>query len=76
MNPLIALGRKRQLDDPDVWTLGLEFQHRRLHHAFRELQGTVLRRLLEANGVDLVITGTLGILEMLASTKNNQKVIP
>ena len=68
MNPLISLGRKRQLNDPDVWSLGLEFQHRRLHDAFRELQGTVVRRLLRANGVDLAITGILGVLEMAAST--------
>ena len=68
MNPLISLGKERQLNDTDVWSLGFEFQHRALHDAFQDLHGNVVRRLLQANGLDLVITGCLGVLEMLAST--------
>lgn len=64
---MISIGSKRQLNDEDVWMLGYEFHHRRLHEAFRELRGSVLRRLLKANGIDLVILTTLGILELLAN---------
>lgn len=67
MAPLISLGNSRQLNDEDVWFLGYEFQHRKLHDRFRELQGSVLRRLLEANGLDLFIISILAIVEQFAS---------
>lgn len=67
MGPLISLGTKRQLNDQDVWQLGYEFQHKRLHDKFRELRGTVLRRVLEANKIDLVLVSVLGLMELLAS---------
>ena len=67
MSPLISVGYSRQLNDDDVWRLAFEFQHRHLHDRFRELKGTVVRRLLIANGIDLLITTFLGILESLAS---------
>ncbi|KAK0726683.1 hypothetical protein B0T21DRAFT_38789 [Apiosordaria backusii] len=63
LSPLMKLGYNRQLNEDDVWVLALEFQHGRLHTLFRELTGTVLVRLLKANGLDLVITTCLGILE-------------
>ena len=65
MTPLISVGCKRQLDDEDVWQLSYEFQHRRLHDNFRVLKGTVVRRLLKANGIDLVILTTLGLVELV-----------
>ena len=55
VNPLITLGKKRQLQEDDVWLLGFEFQHRRLHEAFRQLRGSVLNRLIQANGIDCCI---------------------
>ncbi|TKA25471.1 hypothetical protein B0A50_06338 [Salinomyces thailandicus] len=67
MSPLIRTGTKRQLQDEDVWQLGYEFQHRRLHDSFRQLKGTVIRRLLQANGVDLAILTFLGLLELVAN---------
>lgn len=67
MTPLISMGSKRQLNDEDIWSLGLEFQHRGLHTRFRELKGSVVRRLLKANGLDLVISSFLAILEVLTS---------
>lgn len=63
MTPLIRTGYQRQLQDDDVWQLGFEFQHRGLHNNFRRLKGTVMQRLLTANGIDLVIVTALGILE-------------
>jgi hypothetical protein len=67
MAPLISLGNARQLNDEDVWSLSYEFQHRTLHDKFRSLQGSVLGRLLEANGIDLFIISILSILELTAS---------
>ncbi|KAL9114617.1 MAG: hypothetical protein Q9227_001295 [Pyrenula ochraceoflavens] len=67
MAPLISAGNSKQLADEDVWHLGYEFQHRNLHTRFRELQGSVLRRLLYANGIDLVIISLLGLIELVGS---------
>lgn len=67
MAPLIKLGQEKQLNDEDVWSLGYEFQHRLLHDSFRELKGTVLSRLIEANALDLVIISILSIIELFAS---------
>lgn len=71
MAPLISLGSARQLNDGDVWSLAFEFQHRILHDSFRELNGSVVRRLITANGLDLVIVSSLAVLESLASMENH-----
>lgn len=68
MSPLISLGAERQLNEEDVWSLGREFEHRLLHERFKELKGSITKRLLVANGLDLVITSLLAILESIAST--------
>lgn len=67
MSPLISVGRKRRINEDDVWLLGFEFQHRRLHEKFRHLRGSVLRRLLRANGIDIFILSTISLLQMAAS---------
>ena len=67
MTPLIALGSTKQLNDEDVWSLAFEFQHGILHDSFRQLKGSVVRRLITANGFDLVIISSLAVLELLAS---------
>lgn len=67
MAPLIKMGNARQLHDEDVWLLGYEFQHRYLHDAFRELKGSVVRRLLAANWIDLDILSLLAIVELAAN---------
>ncbi|KAL8682945.1 MAG: hypothetical protein Q9186_001024 [Xanthomendoza sp. 1 TL-2023] len=67
ISPLICVGATRQLHEADVWQLSFEFQHRILHEKFRELGGTVVRRLLLANGLDLVILLSLGALEVLSN---------
>lgn len=67
MWPLISVGRKRKINEEDVWLLGYEFQHLRLHEKFRELQGSVLGRLLQANGSDVFIIGSIAILQMICS---------
>lgn len=67
MSPLISLGSERQLNGDDVWSLGYEFQHNHLHENFRQLRGSVIKRLIYANGIDLVLTSLLEVLELLAS---------
>jgi len=66
MAPLIKIGYERQLHDEDVWFLAYEFQHSRLHEQFRRLTGTVFVRIFKANGLDLIITTGLGVLETSA----------
>lgn len=67
MGPTVKTACERQLHDEDVWTLPLEFQHSRLHRLFRDVEGSVLVRLLKANAPDLIITSCTGILESLCS---------
>ena len=67
MSPLIKMGSKRQLNDEDVWALAKEFEHQGLHDRFRELKGSVIRRLLQANGLDLVILTVLEFIDLLGS---------
>jgi hypothetical protein len=70
MEPLIRKGVTTTLNDIDVWDLGWEFKHARLHAAFRTLRGSVTRRLLQANGMDLIRTTTLSLIQLSASTSN------
>ena len=65
MAPLISTGCKRQLNEQDVWQLGFEFQHRRLHEKFRCLRGSVVSRLLRANGIDVFIVSAISTVQML-----------
>ncbi|KAI9666756.1 MAG: hypothetical protein M1831_001531 [Alyxoria varia] len=67
MSPLISVGYKRQLNDEDVWKLSYQFQHSRLLENFREVQGSVVKRLMKANGLDLTIQTILGIIENLGN---------
>lgn len=67
MAPIVKNGCHRQLDDEDVWKLPLEFQHDRLHRLFRDVEGSVLVRLVKTNAPDLILTTCLGILESLCT---------
>lgn len=64
--PLMSIAVKRQLHHTDVWSLPYEFQHGRLHTLFRDMTGSVLIRLLKANGADLIIIICLGFVETFA----------
>lgn len=70
MGPLIQKGITRKMDDEDVWDLGWEFKHARLHDAFRKLEGSVTRRVFVANGMDALRTTSLNLLRLCASTSN------
>ncbi|KAE8349422.1 ABC transporter [Aspergillus coremiiformis] len=65
MAPLMTAGKNRQLNEDDVWFLGFEFQHRRLHEKFRQLRGSVISRLLQANGIDVLIITGISTVQML-----------
>lgn len=65
ISPLMYLRSRRQINEEDVWLLPYEFQHSRLHTLFRELQGSVIRRLLRANGLDLIIIMSIGTFESI-----------
>jgi len=67
MGPMIAIGSKRQLNGEDVWLLPFEFQHGQLHDAFRQLHGTVFRRLIRANCIDIIVLSLLALLELIAN---------
>ena len=67
MTPLIQKGMTRNVDDEDVWDLPYEFKHGRLHSTFRTLRGSVTIRLLQANGLDLIRTTTLALIQLVAS---------
>lgn len=73
VSPILGLARERQLDEKDVWQLPYEFQHEFLHHAFRQLKGSVLRRLLVANWVDLAILSVLEMVELV--TKYSEPIL-
>ncbi|KAL8383243.1 hypothetical protein RB595_006814 [Gaeumannomyces hyphopodioides] len=67
MSKLITIGCRRQVQPEDVWLLPYEFQHRRLHLLFRQIRGSVIGRILNANAPDLIIISVLGIFESAAS---------
>lgn len=73
VSPLLSLARQRQLNGDDIWLLPYEFQHTLLHDTFRHMKGSVLRRILAANWIDLVILTILEITELI--TKYGEPLI-
>jgi hypothetical protein len=67
MSPLIQKGLTRKMNDDDVWDLGWEFKHARLHEKFRTLQGSVTKRIFVANGMDCVYSTSLSLARLSAS---------
>ncbi|KAE8144446.1 ABC transporter [Aspergillus avenaceus] len=65
MAPLMRVGKQRQLNEEDVWFLGFEFQHRKLHERFRRLRGSVISRLFQANGIDVSIITLVSTVQMI-----------
>jgi hypothetical protein len=55
VRPLLTVGKERQMENTDIWTLPYEFQNTRTAEAFRQLKGRVWKRVLVANGVDCCI---------------------
>lgn len=68
--PLLSVGKERQLNETDVWSLPFEFQHQRLHDCFSQLKGSVLGRLLQANGIDVLIITLITIVRMVCGMLN------
>ncbi len=67
MAPLISKGVTKEMEDEDVWDLGYEFKHGRLYDAFKQLKGSVTRRIFVANGMDLVVSTSFSLLQLAAS---------
>ncbi|EMD64693.1 hypothetical protein COCSADRAFT_87739 [Bipolaris sorokiniana ND90Pr] len=67
MEPLIKKGKTRQMEDSDIWDLGWEFKHARLHDAFGALEGSVTRKVFVANGMDLLRTTFLNVVRLCAT---------
>jgi hypothetical protein len=68
VSPLLSVGKQRQLEKEDVWALGFEFQTTRLAQGFRELRGSVLWRLLKANGIDCCILVLISFISLFCGT--------
>ncbi|ESZ94420.1 putative ABC bile acid transporter [Sclerotinia borealis F-4128] len=66
MSPLMSMGKTKQLNEDNVWSLSYQFQHRVLHEKFRDTSGSVLKRLIDVTGIDLVILTSLGIYRSVA----------
>ncbi|KAI9642629.1 hypothetical protein NHQ30_009434 [Ciborinia camelliae] len=66
MSPLMSMGKSKQLNEENVWSLSYQFQHKVLHERFRDTSGSVLKRLIHVTGIDLVILSSLGIYESVA----------
>jgi len=75
MAPLIREGYTRQLNDEDIWDLPWEFKHARLHDTFRDLPGSVTRRIFVANGMDLVRTCTMNLVRLAASESYTIQIV-
>jgi hypothetical protein len=67
MSPLIRIGKKRKLNEEDVWLLAYEFQHSRLFETFQTLKGSVLGRVIRANGLDIFIISMLSLIDLACS---------
>ncbi|CAO2652813.1 Nn.00g022240.m01.CDS01 [Neocucurbitaria sp. VM-36] len=67
MAPLIQKGVTKDMEDQDVWDLGYEFKHARLHNTFRKLPGSVTKRIFVANGLDLLLTTILNVARLAAT---------
>ncbi|KAF4119392.1 ABC-type multidrug transport system, ATPase and permease component [Geosmithia morbida] len=68
--PLAKLAQTREINVEDVWQLPYEYQHSRLYLAFREVQGRLLHRLVEANGLDVFVSTILAVIEKVAEVSN------
>lgn len=68
MEPLVRQAATTRLEETDVWSLAYEFRHDRLHAAFKALQGSVTMRVIQANGLDIIRTTTLALVELVSST--------
>lgn len=66
MSPLMSMGKAKQLNEDNVWSLSYQFQHRVLHEKFRDTSGSVLKRLIDVTGIDLVLLSFLGIYQTVA----------
>jgi hypothetical protein len=65
VSPLLAVGKKRQLQKEDVWELPYVFQTARLAQRFRDVKGHVLVRLFKSNGLDCIILVAFAFIQLV-----------
>jgi hypothetical protein len=71
IEPVLRIGKSRQLEKEDVWKLGYGFQNGRIASAFRNVQGsTMFKRLLKANAIDCCILIPLTLIILFSGTTN------
>jgi hypothetical protein len=65
LSPLLSVGKMRLINESDVWTLPLSFQHGPLLEGMKVLRGSLLRRLIRANAIDIVLLLVMSLVDML-----------
>jgi hypothetical protein len=65
LGPLLSVGKKRLINESDVWTLPLSFQHGVLIEGMKLLRGSLLRRVIRANAIDIVLLFIMSFFDMI-----------
>jgi ABC-type multidrug transport system fused ATPase/permease subunit len=64
--PLLVVGKQRQLQKEDIWTIQSEIRTSRLAAVFASLQqSTVFRKLLHANAIDCCILSVIACIQLI-----------
>jgi hypothetical protein len=72
IEPVLRIGKARQLEKEDIWKLGYGFQNGRIASAFRNVRGsTMFKRLLKANAVDCCILVPLTLIILFCGTTDD-----
>lgn len=66
--PLLSVGKTRLINESDVWGLPLSFQHGVLIDGMKLLRGSLLRRVIRANAIDLVLLIIMSFFDMVCGT--------
>jgi hypothetical protein len=65
LSPLISVGKTRLINESDVWALPLSFQHGRLVEGMKLLRGSLLRRVIRANAIDIILLCIMSFFDMV-----------
>jgi hypothetical protein len=68
LSPLISVGKTRLINESDVWTLPLSFQHGPLIDAMKLLRGSLLGRVIRANAIDIILLLIMSFFDMICGT--------
>jgi len=65
LETLLSVGKTRLINESDVWTLPLSFQHSLLIEGMKLLRGSLLRRVIRANAIDIVLLCIMSFFDMI-----------